>query len=58
MYFFFNESNQAESRMATIAGRGEAQVWDLGTGEIHPMSAATAEGGGTARTRPCNMIAR
>jgi hypothetical protein len=44
MYFFFNESNQAESRMATIAGRGEAQVWDLGTGEIHPMSAATAEG--------------
>jgi len=44
MYFFFNESNQAESRMATIAGRGEAQAWDLGTGEIHPMSAATAEG--------------
>jgi hypothetical protein len=44
MYFFFNESNQAESRMATIAGRGQAQAWDLGTGEIHPMSAATAEG--------------
>jgi hypothetical protein len=44
MYFFFNESNKAESRMATIAGRGQAQVWDLGTGEIHPMSAATAEG--------------
>jgi len=30
--------------MVTIAGRGEAQVWDLGTGEIHPISAATAEG--------------
>jgi hypothetical protein len=44
MYFFFNESNQAESRMATIAGRGQAQAWDLGTGEIHAMSAATAEG--------------
>ena len=44
MYFFFNESNKAESRMATIAGRGQAQAWDLGTGEIHPMSAATAEG--------------
>jgi hypothetical protein len=44
MYFFFNESDKAESRMATIAGRGEAQAWDLGTGEIHAMSAATAEG--------------
>ena len=44
MYFFFNESNKAESRMATIAGRGQAQAWDLATGEIHPLSAATAEG--------------
>jgi hypothetical protein len=44
MYFFFNESDKAESRMSTIAGRGEAQAWDLGTGEIHAMSAATAEG--------------
>jgi hypothetical protein len=44
MYFFFNESNQAESRTATIAGRGQAQVWDLGTGEIHAMAAAAAEG--------------
>jgi hypothetical protein len=44
MYLFFNESDKAESRMATIAGRGQAQAWDLGTGEIHPMSAATAEG--------------
>jgi hypothetical protein len=44
MYFFFNESDQAESRIATIAGRGQAQVWDLATGEIHAMAAATAEG--------------
>jgi hypothetical protein len=44
MYLFFNESNKAESRVATIAGRGQAQVWDLGTGEIHAMAAATAEG--------------
>jgi len=43
MYFFFNESAKAESRMATIAGHGQAQVWDLGTGEIHAMAAATAE---------------
>jgi hypothetical protein len=44
MYFFFNESNQAESRVATIAGSGQAQAWDLATGEIHPLSAATADG--------------
>jgi len=43
MYFFFNESNKPESRMATIAGRGQAQVWDLATGEIHAISGATAE---------------
>ena len=43
MYFFFNESTRQESRVATIAGRGQAQAWDLATGEIHPISAATAE---------------
>jgi len=30
--------------MATLAGHGQAQVWDLATAEIHPISAATAEG--------------
>jgi hypothetical protein len=44
MYFFFNESDKAESRTATIAGHGQAQVWDLSTGEIHAMTAATVEG--------------
>ncbi|HEY4381146.1 MAG TPA: glycosyl hydrolase, partial [Acidobacteriaceae bacterium] len=44
MYFFFNESNKAESRVATIAGHGTAQDWDLGTGVIHPMAAAAADG--------------
>jgi hypothetical protein len=44
MYLFFNESNQAESRTAIIGGHGQAQAWDLGTGEIHLISAATAEG--------------
>jgi hypothetical protein len=43
MYFFFNESDKPESRTATIAGRGQAQVWDLSTGEIHAMAAAVAE---------------
>jgi hypothetical protein len=44
MYFFFNESDKKEARTATIAGHGQAQVWDLGTGMIHGMAAATAEG--------------
>ncbi|MGB7722070.1 MAG: glycosyl hydrolase [Bryobacteraceae bacterium] len=43
MYFFFNESNKEESRMATVAGRGQAQVWDLGSERIRAMSGATAE---------------
>ncbi len=46
MYFFFNESNKVESRVATLAGHGKAQDWDLATGEIHPLSAATVEGDG------------
>jgi len=44
MYFFFNESDKEESRTATIAGRGQAQLWDLATGEIHPLAAAVAQG--------------
>jgi hypothetical protein len=43
MYLFFNESDKEESRVATIAGRGQAQVWDLGSGEIHAIAGATAE---------------
>jgi hypothetical protein len=44
MYFFFNESDKAETRTATIAGHGTAQDWDMATGEIHPMLGAKAEG--------------
>ena len=44
MYYFFNESNHPETRVATVAGHGQAQAWDLATGEIHPMTAAAAEG--------------
>jgi alpha-L-rhamnosidase len=43
MYYFFNESNKAESRTATIAGHGTAQDWDMGTGEIHAMSGAATD---------------
>jgi len=43
MYYFFNESDKPESRVATIAGHGKAQLWDLGAGEIHPLADATYE---------------
>jgi hypothetical protein len=46
LYFFFNESDKAETRMATIAGHGMAQDWDMLTGEIHPMAGETVDGGG------------
>jgi hypothetical protein len=44
MYLFFNESNKEESRTASIAGHGTAQVWDLGSGQMRAMSGATADG--------------
>ena len=44
LYFFFNESTQEQSRTAAVTGRGQAQVWDLGTGTIHPLAAAAAQG--------------
>jgi hypothetical protein len=43
MYFFFNESDKPETRTATIQGHGQAQDWDMATGEIHSMTAAKAE---------------
>jgi hypothetical protein len=43
MYYFFNESDRPETRVATITGHGKAQAWDLGTGEIHPLADATYE---------------
>jgi len=44
MYFFFNESNRVESRTATLGGSGQAQCWDLATGEIHALAAAVNVG--------------
>jgi hypothetical protein len=44
LYFIFNESNVEQTRTATVAGHGHAQVWDLATGEIHPMRDAVVQG--------------
>jgi hypothetical protein len=46
VYFFFNESNQAQSRTATLVGTGQVQVWDATTGTIHPL-AGVAKAAGT-----------
>ena len=43
LYFFFNESDQNQSRTATVAGSGQVQVWDADSGKIAPLSGATAE---------------
>jgi hypothetical protein len=45
VYFFFNESNQKQSRTAVLAGSGQAQVWDAGPGTIQPMTGATVGSG-------------
>jgi len=44
MYFLFNESDRTESRVALLKGNGQAQSWDVSTGEIHPMADASVEG--------------
>ena len=44
MYFFFNESEERQSRMVTVAGGGQAQVWDALSARIYPLAGATAKG--------------
>jgi alpha-L-rhamnosidase len=46
VYFFFNESNQAQSRTVTLAGNGQVQVWDATRGTIQPL-AGVAKAAGT-----------
>jgi len=44
MYFFYNESDQRQSRTVTVAGGGQAQVWDALSARIYPLAGATAKG--------------
>jgi len=41
VYFFFNESNETQTRTATLARTGQAQVWDAASGTIHTLEGAT-----------------
>ena len=45
VYFFFNESSQTQTRTATLAGSGRAEVWDAASGTIRPLDGATAAAG-------------
>jgi hypothetical protein len=44
IYFFFNESDQPRSAVATLAGSGTPQQWDAATGSIQPLDATSAGG--------------
>ncbi|HWA10537.1 MAG TPA: glycosyl hydrolase [Opitutaceae bacterium] len=48
VYFFFNESDQPQTRTATLDGRGQVQVWDPATGAIH-AAAGTGPANGAAQ---------
>ena len=45
VYFFFNESSDAVTRTATLAGSGTVQVWDPATGTIKPQEGVTQAAG-------------
>ncbi len=44
VYFLFNESSRTETRTATLAGSGRAEVWDAASGTIRPLDGAKAAG--------------
>jgi hypothetical protein len=43
VYFFFNESDETQSRTATVAGSGQLQVWDAASGTIESLAGVNAE---------------
>jgi hypothetical protein len=45
VYFFFNESNQTQSRRAALAGKGRVQVWDATRGAIQPIAGVPVAAG-------------
>jgi len=45
VYFFFNESKDSQTRAVTLAGSGQAEVWDAANGKISPVDGAKAGAG-------------
>jgi hypothetical protein len=49
LYFFFNESDQPQTRQAVLAGGGAVQVWDANAGGASLLEGAAPSGNGTVR---------
>jgi hypothetical protein len=45
LYFLFNESDQRQSRQATLAGSGVVRIWDAASGQIEVLSGARSQNG-------------
>ena len=45
VYFFFNESDDTQSRTAMLAAAGQAQILDAASGTIQPLTGATETAG-------------
>jgi hypothetical protein len=45
LYMFFNESQEKQTRKATLVGNGQAQLWNPTTGEIESLTGNSAENG-------------
>lgn len=43
LYFFFNEGDQEQSFQATLAAKGQVQVWDAWTGNVETWSEVADE---------------
>jgi hypothetical protein len=52
VYFFYNESNVNQSRTATLAGSGRAEIWNATDGTIHPLEVAAREAGHVSVSLP------
>jgi hypothetical protein len=45
LYFFFNESTEKQTNIATLAGKGQVQIWDAMTGDIKTISGNSSKDG-------------
>jgi hypothetical protein len=41
VYFFFNESNETQTRTVTLPGLCQVQTWDATSGTIQPLDGVT-----------------
>ena len=49
LYFFFNESDQPQTRQAVLTGDGAAQSWDANAGITSRLEGAAVAENGTVR---------